>query len=235
MTARYRYHRGLQVAADVYQDDTGRTITLEGVSHVADADFWLALSSRLAFAEGNNGAEIHFEGVGKDVENPPKLGLDYAAFAESLGLVAQKPGLTYRDTWKRTDIELSEILAHISPERLAKHEKTAAEAEHMLLHAAESRAFRRGLHWGLIIILAIYSGSRLRTSTFGVPASVILDRRNMLAACAAMNTDRDVVAVWGANHLPGIGKLLRRAGFRRVSRHWSTAITPPAKRGARSL
>ncbi len=57
---------------------------------------------------------------------------------------------------------------------------------------------------------------------------VIIGIRDVIAADAiitsALTEGKNVVSLWGAGHLPGIEKRLKKSGFRKVQTEWRTAF-----------
>lgn len=212
----------LATARDTYVRD-GRTVILQGVCHVADENFWEQLNSYLVRAEAV-GFEVHFEGVTNDMADPPKIFVDLAGFASLLGLQGQKAGLTYRPHWTRTDISLSELVAGMAPETLSRMVDTAEKMNEFLssMDGHDQRhligsVIRRMMAFGLAL-------PKAGPFALGIKDPTILGRRNEVAARAAIEAERDVVALWGAAHLPGIGELLGEAGFHRTDRQWTPVM-----------
>jgi hypothetical protein len=54
---------------------------------------------------------------------------------------------------------------------------------------------------------------------------VVIDERNAVAFAGAADAleRRDVVLVWGADHLPGLARLFQRAGYRPLAERWLSA------------
>jgi hypothetical protein len=179
----------------------------------------------------SRGAEVHYEQIKIDVPKPVEAGVDYAAVAKYLGLVDQFSGLTYEDTWKRTDMLLSEVLAHVVPAEHTVCDCGCEPADHEPVNQVGAYIANRPMtprkqrlaRKLLAIILPVAARVKSRGS-LGAPPSIVLNHRNQIAAQAAITASGDVVALWGAAHIPGIGKLLREAGFTRTKRSWATAI-----------
>jgi hypothetical protein len=212
----------LHTARDTYVRD-GRTVILQGVCHVADAQFWKQLNGYLMRAE-EVGFAVHFEGVTSDMEDPPNIFVDLGGLASFLGLESQKTGLVYRPHWTRTDIPLSELVAGMSPETLAKMVDSTGKMNEFL--SSMDGHDQRRLIGSLIRRVMAFGLALPKAGPFavGIKDPIILDRRNEVAARAAMEAEGDVVALWGAAHLPGIGDLLGDAGFRRVEQQWTPVM-----------
>jgi hypothetical protein len=223
MSSAIRYRNGrLFTARDTYVRD-GRTVILQGVCHVAGQDFWEQLNGYLVRAE-EVGFDVHFEGVINDMADPSKIFVDLAGLASLLGLQGQTTSLDYRPHWTRTDINLSELVAGMAPEVLSKMVETT-EKMNEFLSSMDGHDQRRLI--GSLIRRVMAFGLALPKAgpfALGTKDPIILDRRNEVAARAAIEAEGDVVALWGAAHLPGIGGLLSDAGFRRTDRQWTPVM-----------
>lgn len=227
---RIRRRRGhLQTAIDTYTNST-RTVTLIGMIHVADAAFFTTVADRVDRLE-QGGAEVHFELITspnahelvseqvRDWIRRLRAATHHSLLGALLGLDTQHK-MTMKDHWLRTDITLVELLDDLpDPERFVSN----VEKMCILLEGDDPEMTRKAmwLIFGWMPYLApvakLFAGSR-------GDDRVIVDRRNTLAIDAALSTDADVVAMWGAAHLPGIAAGIRRAGFRTVSSEWLDAI-----------
>lgn len=215
-----RYKSGLQAATDTYEKD-GRTVTLVGVSHVADKSFW-ATVQQLISAKEADGAAIHYERVLNDVEGPHLPTLDMKTIAPAIGMQFQWSGINYKeDSWIRTDMTWSEAVAHATRnEPTPPHPEQIKQVLNFIGGTPRRRRITRQIASLLITLLVKlpFSGPQ------GIPRSIILDHRNEIAAKAALEATGDVVAVWGAAHLPGIGRILTGHGFTHTAREWHTAM-----------
>lgn len=223
MSSAIRYRHGrLFTARDTYVRDS-QTVVLQGVCHVAGQDFWDKLNGYLMRAE-KGGFDVHIEGVTSDMADPPKIFVDLDGLASLLGLQGQTTGLDYRPHWTRTDINLSELVAGMAPEVLSKM-VDATEKMNDFLASMDGHSQRR-LIGSLIRGVMAFGLALPKAGPFalGLKDPIILDRRNEVAALAAIEAEGDVVAVWGAAHLSGIGELLSDAGFRRADRQWTPVM-----------
>jgi hypothetical protein len=219
-----RYKRGLEVATDTYEKD-GRTVTLIGVSHIADKDFWATTQALISDREAE-GASVHYELIERDIEGPRQRTFDMKTLAPVLGMQFQFDGLNYKDSWTRTDMTASEFLAHAT--RRGPKAPTEEQLAEVLRVIGGSDKRRRVTRWFMMRLLLAVRYLPL-PGPMGVPLSIVLGVRNLIAAKAALEASGDVVAIWGAAHLPGIGKILRDHGFVRTAREWTTAISRSAK------
>lgn len=225
---RIRRRRGcLQAAVDTYADGN-RTITLVGMSHVADAEFFALTTERVVQLE-RAGAEVHYELIGppgphelvtdqqRDWIDRLRAGQNHAVVRALLGLDTQH-SMHFPDHWHRTDLSIVEILDGLpDPEAfVARSERFTAAISDM----EESKA-----RWALWFVLGLmpYLGPIAALTSRGED-DLVLRRRNQIAVAAALSTDHDVVAIWGAAHLTGIAAGLRAAGFRRVATEWVDAV-----------
>jgi hypothetical protein len=220
----------VEVATDTYVKD-GRHVVLFGVSHIAGEEFWEKSNTFLSELE-SKGFEVQFEGVKNDMENAPVFVPSYALMAELMGLQDQKAGLVYKKHWLRTDTTMSKFLEGTNPEKLAKTVKSSAELEAKIreLLASDDRAmYGEGflklmkLTPYVTPVLALMRSFPNADFIGGISKKAILDDRNDIASDAILAAESHVVAVWGANHLPGIGKTLKANGFKLRSRQWHPA------------
>lgn len=220
----------VEVATDTYVKD-GRHVVLFGVSHIAGEEFWKKSNTFLSELEGK-GFDVQFEGVKNDMEDAPVFVPSYALMAELMGLQDQKSGLVYKDHWLRTDTTMSKFLAGTNPEKLAKTVSASAEMEKKireLLKSDDRALYGEGLLKMLRLtpyltpVMTLLQSFPNADFIGGISRKAILDDRNDIARDAILGTGNHVVAVWGANHLPGIGRGLKANGFKFKSRQWHPA------------
>lgn len=213
-----RRKRGnVEAATDTYVKD-GRTVTLVGVAHVASPTFWERTRALIA-AKEDAGYEVQYEAVKNDLGRKFKLGPDLDGLAKFVGLESQFTGITYnREDWVCTDIRLSELVGNLSPEKLARVEEESAAFD--ITDPAYAN-YAKPLRWlmGYIHIL-----DRLPIKTFGLKRADVVDKRDKAAFAGIKNTTRNVISIWGAAHLPGIGRHLLADGYHLAHREWVTAI-----------
>lgn len=217
----------MDVATDIYTKGN-KVIAVAGVCHIADASFWDGLNRRIAGYE-NMGYSVQYERISNDLsaEEMKKIkggegtGELYEKLAEIAGLHPQSKALTYKDHWTNTDITMSEWLKLGKPATslMAMISEVAAGLDKIIEIGGKERVgsdLRFGLCW-MPVFKHVIPKSKERDT-------IILDMRNEIAADAMLKAEGNVVSIWGAAHLNGIGKILRKAGFRRESRVWSTAV-----------
>lgn len=233
MGAARRRNGKLEVATDTYVKD-GRHVILFGVTHIASHSFWLRTNNFLAKLEGL-GYHVHYERVISDMENPPKLIPDYKLMAECLDLQDQRSGMRIPEHWKNTDITMSRLISKATPEQIARFteraEKTEAEIKQVLtLRESNPEAFRLFQKTLLVAMGTIPMASHLIFKLGfnllpGIENSDIVNRRNGIAFQEIVKSKDDIVTVWGANHLEGIGgALVGAAGFKLKYRQWHPAF-----------
>lgn len=232
----------LQVAVDTYhRAKDGRRITLVGMVHVADRRFFDRVQMLVAKRE-SAGAVVHYERIRPITDESAtdaelalavrlrKLG-DHALLADLVGLQMQTRSLQYQRHWANTDMTVLQLLRTM-PEPadwVAGMERAATSLDDM--DDQQRRDAKRVVGW---IVRHLPLVSRLTAWKRGGQgrrqARVLIDARNQVAIDAALTETREVVALWGAAHLPGIAAGLEREGFRRVSTKWLTAVRKPVSR-----
>jgi len=216
----------LQVETQVFAKN-GRKVVLCGVMHIAEPSFWGYVNELVKGAEAR-GHEIQYEGVKNDMGRIVHLGPNIGPIAEAVGLQGQHDGLKYGTDWVCSDIKLTELLQGVSTEKLAKVEADSVETSKTfkdILAGPEGKSAAKFVRWvlGYVHIL-----SKFPSGTFGIRRSVILGRRNASAYEAIKSTPKNVTTIWGAAHLPGIGKMLRADGYKLSGSTWVTVVGPTA-------
>ena len=250
---RARTRRGnLQTAVDTYRRGD-RTIVLVGTIHAADRDYFLDLT-RLVDDHEARGYDIQFEAIrpipadsdATDEERALAARLktisSFGLLAEFAGLAGQYDVLPPRRHWTPTDIDrLTMIRGLRDPAEFAD---TLEQMRDMLVELDDLPpvivpAFRRIIRAVLRNLpriahvqdaIARRRGDRDPVHMF--TDGVVTAGRDRAAADGALNADGDVVALWGAAHIPGIAAHLTAAGFRLESTTWTTAIRAPRPRVA---
>lgn len=218
---------------EIWTDPAGKTITLIGVTHVADAALYAKAQQYVEYRE-RAGAVVHAEGVQpstdpmSDAERDlvERLGVAVSsgralvtALVTALGFSDQKAAgfdPWSNPSWVCTDVTGLQLLrAMRDPVAwVEQHEEVAEVRLEQLPERAQSfvtTAVRFGLRHPVGLRL-------LSLSLPGKEHAALLDLRNQTAIQAALAEPRDVVEVWGLGHLPGMGRLLCRNGYRRTSR-----------------
>lgn len=146
------------------------------------------------------------------------------AMMSSLGLVSQyhAGGLICRESWINTDMTMPELLKsfvqrEIKPSKGGDLEWASSPLATWLFDAI--------LHNYVPFTLTIkFVG--LALPQWHRRKKIILGRRNEIAAAAIqqyVQEGRDVIAIWGADHLKGIERYILAAGFVAKRREWFDA------------
>lgn len=169
------------------------------------------------------GYTIHLEGVGKGVPSgdSEKFGVEVLRNIMALsrdigiqtGLVYQKDALNAEGFVNR-DITDVEIVRHVNPRTLRLLAQIPLDEVKVSPARTVSALRRVGRLSGLMCFFPVL-GSLFRA---------ILIPRNKFAVYSALATSGDVALFWGAAHLPGMTRLLKREGFRVVDSSWWLAI-----------
>jgi hypothetical protein len=239
MKAIRKTSRGLETRIQTYVNNYDKHITTVGAMHAATEESWRELINYLVAAE-KDGAEIHLEGVqpAEGTTEDEKTGIAALlslmalgrSVAELTGLQYQKDAFVNAPAWKAHDVTVLDVVRKMNKKILLYIANIGSED----IRISPSKAL-----WSLrnIHILSFF-GSFIPLTRQIVGSEGILHQRNYFATEAAFNTQSDVVLVWGAAHLPGMDKILRRNGYRRESTEWRVIIpagfTAPAGRVALS-
>jgi hypothetical protein len=196
-----------------------------GVCHVADDLFWDEVQESISlFEDAYPGSQVHFEGVTDEKlagAKPDRTGTN--RFCKIMGLTAQHEGLFYFSHWVRTDLKLSEIKAKMkNPDKLTpfvEQDKTLRELSDVL---DEHPRWVPWVHRVFRYLLAFLPQRRTDTT------AIVLDARNHHAVSTMMTTGTDIITVWGAQHLHGMGKILTSSGYKLIDTEWIVCISRPA-------
>lgn len=219
----------LEIASHTYYNEfTGRTMKIIGVCHVADDLFWDEVQESISlFEDAYPGSQVHFEGVIDEKlagAKPDRSGTN--RFCKKMGLIAQHNGLFYFDHWIRTDLKLSQIQAKMKdPDKLmpyVEQDKWLGEFADIL---EEKPHWVKRVH-RIFRYLVAFMPQRHTDTT-----AAVLDARNHHAVSTMMTTGTDIITIWGAQHLHGMGKILTSSGYQLIDTEWNICISRPA--GAR--
>jgi hypothetical protein len=208
----------------------GRTVTLVGTIHLGSQKYYDRIGILVADLQAG-GAQVHAEGVASPPKHTPmteeeaaalakmRLSPMYTWLAEELGLVVQRiPG--DRSRWVNTDMNALEFLRAL-PDR-ESFLKTFDQFDEMVaeLNGEKMPPLVGKIIRGAIRVMASRPGTAIirRRGRKNPNGAVIDTARNAIALQAIYETTDDVVAIWGAAHLPGIGEGLANRGFRRIAR-----------------
>lgn len=225
---------------------TGKEIVLIGMMHVGDKEYYQQVQK---LVDSLLGYKILYEGIKKLSEeetlklNPNEIKIlkkikkimnNGSVISTLLRIQDQKKGLQYDPHWICTDMTLFEFIKRLSesktdsiftsdtflPKKIAKFEK--------LLFA-----------WMFDLALERISGIMVFAKFFGLFSKkerslekLIVHDRNIIAtkAILAHVKDFNVVSIWGAAHLPGMVKELKKDGFRQEKKSWLVAYTISKRR-----
>ena len=218
----------MDVATDIYSNGE-RFVALAGVCHIADQSFWDNLNKRIAGYE-DMGYSVQYERIRNDLTKEEVAKVKggtgtselYEKLAEIAHLQAQSNAITYLDHWENTDIAMSEWLklGKQAREMMAILAEMSTALDTLVKLGGKERVgrdLRLGLRWMPVVQHLIPRNRELN--------SMVIELRNKIAAEALLKAEGNVVSIWGAGHLSGIGKILRSNGFHRESRVWSTAVS----------
>lgn len=188
---------GLILQARKYVREDGKTILLFPLSHIAESDFYQAVSQSAA-----SNSVVLLEGV-TDSKNLLTNGLSYKRAAKSMGLAEQHDDLDIR----QGELVLADVdVQDFSPSTIGILNLVG------LVHS-------QGLNPNTLILLAQFSPPPdLEQQLF---ADVLVKRNeHVLKELRERLPDSDnFVIPWGAIHMPGIAKEIQKSGFRLVETH----------------
>ncbi len=130
-------------------------------------------------------------------------------------LVHQTIALPNQKHWRNVDLTVEELLEHsddpaaleklISP-NLAVHDRRSATTVGALMRP--------------VLVPALSLAGRFADAGRIAHEHAVLDLRNELVLDAVLTADHDAVLLWGAAHLPGMGRILEAAGDELAARTW---------------
>jgi hypothetical protein len=241
ITPRSRVHDGMYQTplCEFEHPQTGSNIGVVGVIHLGEQSYFDTVSDYILDRE-DAGAQVHYEGLkpASKVESVKfkaeakqaeamanSLNTMHYVIAEALGVQSQGESIDYASSWQNHDIgrvELVRLLGAKGVSRLTqlgdRAEKLEAALSPELLAATLRAAFR-------FTPIFIPMGIVLRRHE----RKILVDHRNEIALAGIDDTlseepDRDIALLWGAGHLPGIGKGLQQRGYRLTDRSWLSAF-----------
>ena len=194
---------GLVLQARKYVREDGKMILLFPMSHIAEADFYRAVSQA-----ASSNSIVLLEGV-TDTHNLLTNQLSYKRAAKSLGLAEQHDDLNIR----QGELVLADVdVQEFAPTTIAILNLAA------LVHS-------RGLNPGTLSALMQYSPPRdVDKQLF---ADLLLKRNEHLLKelhTRLPESDSFLAIPWGAAHVPGIAKEIQKAGFHLIETHEYVSI-----------
>lgn len=214
---------------------TGRTVTLVGTMHIGDPTYFRDLSGVLERLSAT-GAEIHVEGISRDDddrlsdwERDLLTEADSWADAETAGaavrllsLESQSAELRLPPGTRNIDMSHAELLRCVGWTNYRRLFATTAGPPGPGFGSVARAAIRFQLRHGrgLEQLRSIRRRNRQVNR-------VVIGMRNRVAFAGGREalTRRDVVLVWGTDHLPGLARLFRAEGYRLDDEAWFEACT----------
>lgn len=213
---------------------TGRRVALVGTVHVADTAYWQAIQE-LVSSRQRAGYRVCYEHVRPlteaesaaltDAQRELARQMEVASRAvlslcKATGLVYQRDGLAYRDSWINTDMSQAELIDALAD----------AGVDSFLPGLEEELKRLAGRRWVKVLGPWLFDRvleclpllSVLGTTRHREWKRVVVDVRSEIGVRGALREaeSADVVSIWGAGHVRGMSLLLERAGYRRVARRW---------------
>jgi pheromone shutdown protein TraB len=219
--------------------ETGRKIILMGVIHIAKKTYYEKLQSIINLFPSH---AVLYEGIGKITEeeikqfsdeelgiynNIQNLSKDRALLSTILKLQGQRDGLEYAPEWIRTDMTMFEFVKKFAAHNVgsffnSKHPFPAKEKE---LETAQ-------LAWLFDLMMTNITGMSFVSNFFQIFSTkkskakkIIIVERNQIALEGIFNQAQhtDVISIWGAGHLSGMIKSLKKVGYKQEKMDWFIA------------
>ncbi len=225
---------------------TGSSIGFAGMVHIGDPQYFDVVEDYVTRREVA-GSLVHYERMmPPTAEELVESGLDPALverfgtgvegtfnfLGKRLGLRFQLDSMQYGEAWENHDIprlELMRLLGAKGVERFTEKGEKLVDLEDKIGSDLTLKIMSGTLrHISLVSMLSKLSPKNRREDR------IVTDRRNEVALLAIdealrREPERDITLLWGAMHLPGIGKGLRQRGYKLNSTQWLNAFTLPAK------
>jgi hypothetical protein len=242
---------GVQTAVNTYRNaNTGHDITIVGTMHIGDATYFRKLSALVSAAQ-SRGAVVHYESTG-EVTDAERQGLSdeelqalkaiegmdvlQKRLPRFLGLIHQCDSWSRRPEWVNTDMSTVELIRALGVKRLPTGPPDAEKMNEMFdwlgcpccIPPVVSRSLASAVRFVLRNVSWLTPLASLMRGPVAawLSKSVIIGERNKIAVAAAVATPRDhpLVMIWGAGHLPGLGRMLKTHGYALCSTDWFTAL-----------
>lgn len=220
---------------------TKRIVVFVAMIHIGESEYYTTIQELINSLKGY---KILFEGTNslsreEELALTPKekevadqfnavFGL-MKEFCELMSLQHQKEGLTYSTSWVNTDMKLYDLIQTFTQQDICLM-KNSENIDGLFTAEKEFEQFIT--RWvinkilkNFVAIGVIFAINTLFSKNKRAVKRLILDARNEIAFKAIVEhlKDGDVVTIWGAAHLPGIEKYLKKFGFKEVQRKWFTA------------
>lgn len=222
-SAMFNYSDGqLAVRRLTFANDDGHKIHIQGVSHIADPDFWRSFKQTLA-QYARDGWIIHYElikGHGqltrkerRRLKGIRRVSRIIARKSTKAGLEHQRK-LEYPSGSKNVDMTAWKLASQLD---FSLKDNVLFRVDSVLLAAIPFRFMKQFIAHVLL--------SKKSTSLSPKFDEVVLHDRNRLAVDAAASEKLDVLMVWGAAHLPGMAKLLQVKGYTLTGSQWTAIMS----------
>jgi hypothetical protein len=227
------------------RDDTGSNIALVGMIHVGSQEYFDRIGAYVGHREAA-GAAVHYELTKpftpeEREQHPEYSGLDLelkqamlgniALFSRPFNLVYQTKALRYSPEWQNHDMSALEIIDSLGIDEVRKTIENAKRIQQAEIFN-DTDMLRLAVHGAFRLVPLVSAVRRLRGKD--KTQEVIVDRRNAVALAAVRNTlgadpAADLTLIWGAGHLPGLGKGLQQMGYELRRKAWVNAFSlrPP--------
>lgn len=222
---------------------TQKTVLLIGMVHIAESAYFEKIYKTARFLEEGPCHKVLYEFVKvapKEIEtlNPKerKLHKQLLAYREFHRKIAEVMSLQYQfdtnlgarvsSSWICNDIDGRAFLQKLIQEKVDVFRLKEMEK---IIEQISKPAIQWYINEMLGETAAIAVIAKMVCRIFPVKKKlfrIVLDWRNEIAVkkiIEELSGGHSVVSFWGAAHLPGIGRLLKRQGFVKISEDWITA------------
>lgn len=212
---------------------TNKKVILMGVMHIAEAEYYEQLKDIIKLYESNNykilyemvqdipyNKKIKLEEIEqKLLNNLDSLSESYDKISKLMDLKLQKDWIEYKDDWINSDITNLELVRLFIKHNIKSPFK---KIDTKLFEDLE-----KNKEMVCYIVNYMLKFFPIITKIFGKSKSnkIIIDYRNKIAFNAIMNTNGNVLSIYGTGHLVGIEKMLLNNGFKKVEENWLTAYS----------
>lgn len=232
---------------------TGRSIVLIGVMHIGSEAYYKRIEDTLLNLESQKYAVLYEKVLKLEDEEEPKvlnaqqieiheflqsLLKDRPTIASALRIKEQKEALQYSKSAIRTDTTMMHLIDRLLERKISLKRLREQEKEMRSFFDSPDEIMRDFFKLLMMLQMNLFLGacsgisvlSNLITPffrTFRILESVVLKERNIIALKAIYfhALDTDVVSIWGAAHLPGMIKDLKKQGYRIDKKEWDLIYT----------
>lgn len=221
--------------------DRKNRVSLVGMIHIAQPAYYESIQE-FVDTRAAEGAFVHYERVknmspavtqrlGPDLRR--RIGLlkglansPYALF-EGMNVVRQRDALVCREEWQNHDALVAGVACRLSFGRLAVFNAAVGVAKGVFSRLSDDQ--RLMVVKGSLEKILDSSPEYVASRAAGKVGRVILGYRNDIALNAfdgqqSTHPGSDVVLVWGAGHVPGLGAGLEARGYEKTGVQMMTAI-----------